>query len=391
MPMFDFSRNLASLSLKMKIAIDVRLLKLVPDDGISRFTREVVKRLVNDNPGHDFVLIANNKPVWTDFSSKNWKILDSWPRARHPLQWYYRSEFQIPAILKKEGVDVFLSPDGISSLRSTAKNVPVIHDINFAHRPSDIPFTERNFYTHFFRKYASGATRIITVSEFCRHDIATYYNIDPTRIDVAWNGVSEYFSPGTEESVSSFRETLTGGIPYFLFVSNFSPRKNIPGLIRAYNLFRENTGNRHKLVLLGGRLFLNSETDRLLEASPWKKDIIMPGPVLHRDLQSYYSAAEALVFPAWFEGFGIPAAESMRCGTPVILSDTSSLPEVGGEAALYSDPADPRAICENMTRLAGDRELRATLSVKGIQQSMKFTWENTALRVMESLEKTLEN
>jgi glycosyltransferase involved in cell wall biosynthesis len=373
----------------MKIVIDARLLKEVPDDGISRFTHEVVTRIVSENPDHTFLLIGEKKDHEKAVRNLSCEWIYLNPPARHPVQWYFRNEWQIPPILKNFEADVYFSPDGMMPLSTDAPCLPVIHDINFHHRPEDVPFAERYYYNRFFRKFAEKATRIITVSEFCKNDISVHFGISPEKIDVAWNGVSDYFTPVEERTRNEFIYKLTGGIPYFLFVSNFSPRKNIPGLIRAYNIFRETTDLKHKLVLIGGRLFLNSETDRSIKESKWREDIILPGSVLHKDLHIYYASALALVFVPWFEGFGIPAAEAMRCGTPVILSNTSSLPEVGGNAALYASPGNQLEIAEAMKSIANDDELRTRLSIAGRKQSLNFTWENTAKCVWEAIRKTI--
>jgi glycosyltransferase involved in cell wall biosynthesis len=300
-----------------------------------------------------------------------------------------RYEIQLPQLLRQLKADLFFSPDGMMPLRSPVPSLPVIHDINFFHRPEDIPFAERHYYRFFYRRFAGKAGRILTVSNFCRGDISKHYDINPEKIDVAWNGVSDYFHPVEKSLTDEFRRRLTGGSPYFLFVSNFSPRKNIPGMIKAYNLFRERTGYAHKLVLLGGRLFLNSETDRAIAFSAWKDDIILPGPVLHSDLLMYYASSLALLFVPWFEGFGIPAAEAMRCGTPAILSRTSSLPEVGGEAALYADPGNHGEIADAMRRVTEDESLRSSLSEAGRKQSLKFTWDNSAGCVWDSIVKSV--
>jgi len=373
----------------MKIAISARTLKLSPTDGISRFTSEVVGRLTKNNPGHHFILIFDREPEAGLEFPGNTSIEIIRPATRHPVLWYTWHEWQLPDLLKRLGADIFLSPDGIISLRSGVPAIPVIHDINFFHRPKDVPFITSLYYRYFFRKFAEKAKRIITVSEFCRDDIATNFKIDRSKIDVAWNGVSPYFSNPGEEITSAFRRKLTGDVPYFLFVSNFSPRKNIPGLIKGYNLFRERSGLNHKIILTGGRLFLNSETDRLINSSPWSADIIVNGPKNHEDLNILYSSALALVFVPWFEGFGIPAAEAMRCSVPVILSNRTSLPEIGGDAALYADPGNPDEISEAMIRVATDKEFRHSMVKKGYDQSLKFNWDDTARSVWSSIEKTI--
>lgn len=371
----------------MRIAINARMLKSFPDDGISRFTFEVVKRITLNNPSHHFILIFDRNFGNELLFSENTEAYIIKPAARHPLQWYFWHEWQLPRILKKCKAGLFLSPDGFMPLRLKIPSVPVIHDIAFFHRRGDVPLITSLYYRYFFRKFAEKAARIVTVSDFCKNDISSYLNIDPCLIDVAHNGVSGYFSPVDKSSSDIFRTGLTGGVPYFLFVGNFSPRKNIPGVINAYNLFRKTSALNHKLVLTGGRLFLNSETDRLLASSPWSEDIIITGPVKHEDLRMLYGSAAALVFVPWFEGFGIPAAEAMRCGTPVILSDTTSLPEIGGDAALFADPSVTEEICNAMKRIASEEELRERLSEAGLKQSDRFTWDKTAQSVWGSIEK----
>jgi glycosyltransferase involved in cell wall biosynthesis len=371
----------------MKIAISARTLSYSPVDGISRFTSEVVKRVTAGHPEHRFILIFDRNPdPGLDFTENTTAEVIK-PATRHPVLWYTWHEWQLPELLKKTGAEIFLSPDGIISLRSDIPAISVIHDINFFHRPKDVPFIPGLYYRYFFRRFAEKARRVITVSEFCCNDIAANLKINRDKIDVAWNGVSPYFSNPGAELTTSYRNGLTGGIPYFLFVSNFSPRKNIPGLIKGYNLFRERSGINFKLVLTGGRLFLNSETDRLIRSSPWSDDIIITGPISHEDLNIHYSSALALVFVPWFEGFGIPAAEAMRCRVPVILSDRTSLPEIGGKAALYANPASADEISEAMTMVASDERLRASMSEKGYEQSLKFDWDNTAGSVWNSIEK----
>jgi glycosyltransferase involved in cell wall biosynthesis len=371
----------------MRIAISARMLKKVPDDGISRFTFETVKRIVIEHNSVSFFLIFDREFDNSLLFSDNIEPVILRPSTRHPLIWYYWHEWQLPGLLKKTGADLFLSPDGIISLRSDVPSIPVIHDLNFIHRPSDLPVLTSIYYRYFFRKFAHKAVRIATVSEFSKNDISSCFNIDPSLIDVVHNGVSEYFTPAGNSETEKFRAALTGGEYFLLFVGNFSPRKNIPGLIKAYNLFRSGTAFKHKLVLTGGRLFLNSETDKLIKSSPYSRDIILTGAKDHKDLRLFYSSATALVFVPWFEGFGIPAAEAMRCGTPVILSDTTSLPEIGGQGALYADPGNIKEICSAMIKIIEDNDLRASLISRAQKEVEGLTWENSAKSLWKSVEK----
>ena len=156
----------------MKIAISARTLQFAPKDGISRFTAEVVNRLTSSHPETNFVLIFDRTPDKRFRFPENTTIGIIRPATRHPLLWYTWHEWQLPAFLEKCGADIFLSPDGIISLSSGVPAISVIHDINFFHRPKDVPFFTSLYYRHFFGKFAERAARVITVSEFCREDIA---------------------------------------------------------------------------------------------------------------------------------------------------------------------------------------------------------------------------
>ena len=374
----------------MIIAVNARTLKEVPNDGIGWFTHEVVRRMVRDHPEHRFILVGDRSHNRSPVAGANVQYITVRPRTFHPVTCYLWHEFLLPPVLKRIRADIFVAPDGIIPLRTDVPCLPVIHDLNHVHRPDDIPWVTRNYYRHFFRLFAHKASRIATVSHFSADDISGVDGIDPGLIDVVPNGVAELFSPPAEGEAEQTRLRYSGGRPYFLFVSNFSPRKNIETLIRAYDIFRRDSGVDHVLLIAGRRLYLTGEVERALEASPYSGDILFTGSVSREILRRLYGAAVALTFVPWFEGFGIPVVEAQRCGTPCILSDTSSLPEVSGGAALCTGPAGADAIAAAMARLAGDEALRRRLSQQGIINSARYSWDKTAEEMWKSIIKTIE-
>jgi len=374
----------------MIIAVNARTLKEVPNDGIGWFTYEVVRRMVRDHPEHRFILVGDRSHKINPVAGANVQYITVRPRTFHPVTWYLWHEYFLPPVLKHIGADIFVAPDGIMPLNTDVPCLPVIHDLNHVHRPGDIPWMTRNYYSHFFRLFAHKAARIATVSHFSAEDISGVYGIDPQLIDVVPNGVAELFSPPAEGEAEQTRLEYSGGRPYFVFVSNFSPRKNIETLIRAYDIFRRDSGGDHVLLIAGRRLYLTGAVESALEASPYSGDIIFTGSVNRDVLRRLYGAAVALTFVPWFEGFGIPVVEAQRCGTPCILSDTSSLPEVSGGAALCTGPAGADAIAAAMARLAGDEALRRRLSQQGIINSARYSWDKTAEEMWKSIIKTTE-
>ena len=373
----------------MNIAISARMLRKDPDDGISWFTYETVRRLINNNKQHTIYLIFDREIDKSLLFSANTRAVKIGPATRHPILWYWWLEYRLPKVLEEVKADLFIAPDGFISLRSKVPSIPVIHDINFIHRPGDLPILHRLYYRWFTGRFARKAIRIATVSEFSKNDISKSLGIDLAKIDVVYNGVSDAFSPAGEDEVTGLRKQLTKGQPFFLFVGNFSPRKNIPNLVRAYNYFRTISLYRHKLVLTGERLYLNNELDTTLRESPFADDIIFTGHKTREELRVLYSASEAFVFVPWFEGFGIPALEAMRCGTPVILSETTSLPEIGANAAVYVNPSDIIKISESMITIIEAKKKNESLKLLAFQHSMKFTWEKSAESLSDCIEKSL--
>ena len=371
----------------MIIAINARTLRAVPRDGIGWFTYEVVRGMVRNHPEHRFVLIGDRRPDPVPVESKNVEYMTIPLRTVHPLLWHFWHEYLLPPVLKRIRADVFIAPDGMMPLRTDVPCIPVIHDLNHEHRPGDIPRGECRYYRRQFPLFARKGARVATVSGFSAGDIASTYGISPDKIDVVPNGVAEIFSPPLPGEADETRKKYTGGRPCFLFVSNFSPRKNVETVIRAFELFRQRGGGDHVLLLAGRRLYLTREMDRHLEASPYGRDILFTGSVTRDVLRRLYGAAEALTFVPWLEGFGIPVVEAQRCGTPCILSDGSSLPEVSGGAALCVSPADAGAIAEAMIRLVTDGALRRRLSAEGHTNSLRYTWEKAAEEMWNSVMK----
>ncbi len=374
----------------MNIAIGARTLHENPGDGITWFTYETVKRIVRDHPDDKFFLITDKRYNELPVRGSNVEYVYRWPRNRHPVIWYLWHQFILPPVLKKIKADIFIGPDGIIPLNCNVPCISVMHDLNHCHRPHDIPFFTRTFYRYFFPRYAFQASRVLTVSEYSAKDISETYSVGKGRIDVAYNGVSEHFSPVTGDEKISVLKRYTGGCPYFLFVSNFSPRKNVITLIQAFELYCKNKGKSHRLVLAGSSLYLNKALERRIRISPCNDSIIFTGRVNRDELRLLYGSAEGFVFVPWFEGFGIPVVEAMRCGTPCIVSDNSSLPEVSGGAGLCVSAADAEAIAGAMARLTEEPALRRQLADQGMKNSMRFSWDKTAIELWDSIYKTVK-
>ncbi len=346
-------------------------------EGFGWYTFEIVKRLVENHPEHEFILFFDRPFDPTFIFGKNVTPVILNPPARHPILFVLWFEIAVCKALKKHKADVFLSPDGYLSLRSNIPQIAVIHDINFEHYPKDIPLTARIYLRYFFPRFAKKATKIITVSSYSKLDICSKYNVIEDKITVAWNGASDKFKPLNEQEQTKIRNKYTNGKPYFLFVGAIHPRKNVARLIEAYSKYRDSENPTHELVIVGESLWKNSKIKSQISEKV-KKTVHFTGHLPLEELANLMGSASVFTYVPYFEGFGIPLVEAMKCGTPILSGNLTSLPEVAQEAALYCDPFNVQDIYEKMKEIILNETLRIQLSKKGLERSKLFSWDVSA-------------
>lgn len=375
----------------MIIAVNTRLLLSGKLEGIGWFSFQTLKRICKNHPEHKFYFIFD-RPYSKEFIfCDNITPLVVYPPTRHPILWFIWFEIMIPIILRRIKADVFLSPDGMLSLNSKVPQVPVIHDINFIHNPRQLPFLVRKFYNYFFPKYARKAKKIATVSEYSKNDISKSFNIKEHKIKVCYNSNNEIYKPLNEQEKIAIRLKYTGGKEYFIFVGALNPRKNIPGLLKSYEIFRKNGIHDHKLVVVGAAMHLTGEIDETIKNMQYKNDVIFAGRLSVEELHKVMASAFALVYIPYFEGFGIPLVEAMACEIPIISSNTTSLPEVVGDAALMCGPNEHEKVAYYMKVLCNDESKRQELIQKGKKQCKKFSWDISAENLWECVIETVNN
>lgn len=375
----------------MKIAVNTRLLLKNKLEGIGWFSYESLKRITTQHPEHQFYFIFDRQFDDTFIFSDNITPVITGPQARHPLLYYLWFEKSIPRILKKIEPDLFFSPDGYLSLSTPVKSMQVIHDLNFEHYPDDLPYPERTFYRHYFPQYARKACRIATVSEFSKSDIIKQYQVNADKIDVVYNGANDRYLPLPETEKFLVRAKYTGGWPYFVFVGALHPRKNLTNLFRAFDMFREESGIKMKLLIIGQKKWWTKQIKEAFEKMKHNEDVDFCGRLEPQELNRVISSATAMTYVSYFEGFGIPILESYFCETPVITSNVTSMPEVAGDAAILVDPFSARSICEGMVKIATEPGLADTLNARARLRRQDFSWQKTADRLWGSIEKALES
>lgn len=302
------------------------------------------------------------------------RVCRVWPHTR-----YVRIPLSLPLAVLRTGVDL-LHVQYTAPPWNFVPVVTTIHDISFEHLPQFYTPRERWFFKLAIGYTARHAAKILTDSEYSRQDIIQTYDLPADRVVVTPLGVSPLFRPVREaDRIESVKKEYGITREYLLSVGSLQPRKNLVRLITAYVRLRAREEDfAPQLVIVGKRAWLYQDIFRAARTSGYLSDIIFTDYVPDEDLPMLYGGATVFIYPSMFEGFGLPVLEAMACGVPVITSNSSSLPEVAGEAALLVDPYDETALEKAILRLVSDDRLRQKLSLEGLRQAQKFSWRRTA-------------
>lgn len=282
-------------------------------------------------------------------------------------------------------IHVFFSPAHYSPRFCPCPTVVTIHDVAYIHFPDE--FLKKDLYQliNWTRYSIRKATKVITVSKATKKDVVSHYHVPENKIEVVYNGFEKDVEH--DEAVPP-QPKITK--PYVLYVGTIQPRKNIIALIRAFSLFYK-THPEYYLVITGKKGWLFDQIFREARDLYLQNKIIFTGYVTDEELVYLYRHAFCFVLPSLYEGFGIPILEAMSFGTPVVSSFSSSLPEVGGEAALYFDPEDEKDLAHKLEVLHTDNKLRNELIAKGSERIRQFSWLSCAKKTLEVLEQTVHD
>lgn len=361
------------------VAVNTRMLIPGKLDGTGWFAHEVLRRWVAAHPEVTFHFLFDRPYKDSMVFGSNVVPHVVPPPARHPLLWKIWNDVAVPRKLKKIQPQVYFSPDGFVPKGAPCPTLSVIHDLNFIHNPGYLPAGARRFYVREFPKFALHATHIATVSAYSKADLVNQFGVAPEKITVAWNGILEdFFVVEKNENPGQ----------YFLFVGSLLPRKNVDGLLRAHHLYLRKGGTL-PLHLVGQRMHWTPAMEEALKAHGQPDQLIWIPRLEGKELARHMAEARALILPSHFEGFGIPLAEAMACGTAVIAGNNTSMPEVVADAGLLIDSHDDQALAEAMLNLEREPALAQGLGEKGRIRARQFSWDQTANQLWEALEKAL--
>ncbi|HTN21975.1 MAG TPA: glycosyltransferase family 1 protein [Pelobium sp.] len=366
----------------MRIAVNARLLIKDQLEGIGRFTFETLRRLVLSHPEVEFIFCFDRKFDPEFIFAPNVKGLVIYPQARHPFLYYIWFQLLLPKVLEREKVDLLLSPDGFLPLNTKVKTLAVIHDIAFEHFKNGVDWLHQYYYKYYFPKFAKKATRIIAVSQFTKTDLVKTYQLEPEKIDVIYNGVS-----------SAFKQTdkmLKDKIPYFIYVGAIHPRKNVLNLLKAFDAFKtEHSKFQHQLLLVGRKSWKLSSVVKYLKTMKFKRDVLFNKNVSDNDLNLLLNNATALIYPSFFEGFGLPVVEGFSCGIPVITSKNTAMEEIAKGAAHLFDPNNVTEISKRMYEQASGKAKNQEKINLGLTLAKQYNWDSSAEQIWQSILKTI--
>jgi len=293
--------------------------------------------------------------------------------------------------LRRNPVDV-LHVQFTSPPFSPCPVVVSVHDLSFEHLPLTFKWRSRKQLRLTVRRSVRKAAQVIALSEHARKDMIDTYHVSPERVTAIPLAAAGHFMPlKNEAELQRVKQTYEIEGDYILAVGAIQPRKNLARLLAAYSRLHraKPEGKLPKLVLAGKRAWLYEETLRTIAELELERSVILTGYVPEQDLPALYSGALCFVYPSYFEGFGLPPLEAMQCGTPVIVGNRTSLPEVVGNAALLVDPFDVEALAAAIERVIGNSDLRADLSVKGLARAKLFEWRETARQTLAVYQKAI--
>ena len=367
-----------------RIGIDARLVAY-QSGGISAYIKHLINAIESLEVPETFAIFESRSaqdPLSSRYRGR--KLLTP---PHHRLE-----RLALSVELFPDRLDLLHSPDFIPPFRGARRHVITVHDLAFLHYPEQKDAASRRYYNNQISLAVAHADHILAVSSATKQDLTDMLGVAPEKITVQQHGVAPGFLEISEERLRHLRAEL--GLPreFILHVGSFEPRKNIPTLLKAYRELAREKKDPPPLALVGRQSWLFNDTRQTIaEMQQENIPIIVREDIDDATLPSIYNLALALVFPSFYEGFGLPALEAMACGTPVIVSDIPAFREVVEGAGLFCDPNDWTDLAQAIGRAISDSEWRTTARTAGLKRAQNFTWKASAEKALHAYRVALEN
>lgn len=361
----------------MRVGIDARIVYYATG-GIRNYTLHLLDALARLDDETEYYILHSRKDSAPPLPGPNFHPCACWTPSHHSLE-----RWTLGLEVTRLGLDLLHSPDFIPPKFGYQSSVITIHDLNFLYYPKFLTAESRRYYNQQIEWAIQKADHIMADSHTTKNDLVSLLEVEEGKVTVAHLAAAQAFQTLQGEDANTVAARYELQPSFLLFVGTLEPRKNVPGLLRAYRILLEEGATTAPLVLLGGRGWLYDDIFERVEALNLTEQVHFLHDVPDSDLPAIYNAASLLVTPSFYEGFGLPALEAMACGTPVVAADRASLPEVVGEAGLLVNPDDPADIAQALARVLDDSSLRSQMRERGLAQAERFTWEKTAQATLE--------
>ncbi|MBU1992373.1 MAG: glycosyltransferase family 1 protein [Patescibacteria group bacterium] len=364
----------------MKIGIDCRMYSPA-FTGIGRYVLELTENLFKLDKQNEYVLFFNN-PEYKYFKPPNERVKKVLVDAGH---YSFAEQTTFLKKLNKEKLDLMHFTHFNAPLLYNKPFIVTIHDLTLTLFPGQkmTNFTHRMAYHAVIKHAVKKAKHVIAVSNNTKNDLGKFLKADTNKVSVVYEGIAPEFKPIKGHKLELVRGKYDIQKPFLLYTGVFRSHKNLVNLVKAFAVIRKNYKLDIQLVITGREDKYYPEVKNTIEQLGLQNEIVMPGLVPEEDLISLYSTATIYVFPSLYEGFGLPPLEAMQCGTPVVCSNASCMPEVCGDAVLFFNPNDLSDIAEKVHTLYKDKNLQKKLIKKGLEHVQKFSWEKMAKETLK--------
>lgn len=359
----------------MKLLIDARFWRK-ETGGIGRYSRELVHELLKLKTDDEFHMLIRELDV-DQFDITDKRVTKHVTTIGH---YTIAEQLKLPGFIDTIGPDLVHYLNFNQPLFADRPRVTTMHDLTMKYFPAGRSQTNplRQFAFNQVMRHAAHSDRVIAVSRATKIDVVRDLKPDPEKVRVIYEAADSRFKPRPKAELAAFCKRAGLRKPYILFVNQWRPHKGLPELIAAFDVLKGKYKLPHQLVITGKANPLFPDIPASIEASKFRGEILLPGFVADEDLPRYYAAADVTAFPSFYEGFGLGVLESMQSGTPVVCTNTSSIPEVAGDAGYYVEPKDVQALAGGLKAVLGDQKLRAKFSKAGIEQAKQFSWARMA-------------
>ena len=379
----------------MHIGINAQLLsnsQNYRNGGVSRYIRYLVTELAKQPDKHTYTIFVNGQDIIQQlpanpqitYVSAPWS--EAKPAAR--VAW---EQFTLPSLVRQKQIAVLHSPVNVKPefLPRSCTSIITLHDLAFLRFPNVLTRTKRIYHQTFTMRSLRQASMLIAVSESTKQDAHKLAGIPNERLQTIYLCIDECFTnKRDEEQICTFRQQYGLEEGFFLYLGTLEPRKNIPALIDAYALLRQKQMISQKLVLAGGKGWLYDTIFTKVRQMGLETEVLFPGFVSDKDQVLWYQAANVFVYPSLYEGFGLPVAEALACGTPVVTSNVSSLPEAGTDLALCVDPSDTNSLADAMYQALTDRALQEKCQTFAPAVAQKYSARTMVEQTIKIYEQT---